>query len=149
MAGCPICAKHRGSGPLAGLHVWQDPLVTVFHAPGPALGHLHVETLRHVPHLADLTDDEAAAVGRTAARLARALRAEPGVAMVHSAVAGLAIPHFHQHVLVRTEGTPPEVAWHESDDWAGALRGDDADIAALCARLRSALESAEIVGGSS
>jgi ATP adenylyltransferase len=55
-------------------------------------------------------------------------------------VAGLVVPHFHQHVFARTVDTPADVPWHESDDWSGARRGTDDDIAALCTRLRAALD---------
>ncbi len=113
----------------------------MFHAPGPALGHLFVETRRHAPSVADLTDDEASAVGLVTTVLARALRAERWVVSVHTALAGIAIAHYHQHVLARTLGTPADVPWHASDDWPGAHRGSDDDIALLCRRLRRALKT--------
>ncbi|WP_300019317.1 hypothetical protein [Pseudonocardia sp.] len=75
--------------------------------------------------------------------LARVLRAEPWVASVHTAVAGLAIAHYQQHVLARTLGTPDEVPWHASDDWDGAHRGDDAAAAVLCDRLGAVLDRAD------
>lgn len=139
MTACPICAKHRGEGPLGGRRVWHDDLLVVWHAAAPVLGHLFVETRRHAPFLPDLTDEEGTAVGAVTVRLARALRAEPWVALVHTAVAGLTVPHFHQHVFARTVDTPADVPWHASDDWPGAGRGGDDDVAALCARLRTAL----------
>jgi hypothetical protein len=57
---CPICAKHRGEGSLVdGPLVWEDEQVLVFHRPPDAtgcafLGHLFVETRRHVPYLDEL-----------------------------------------------------------------------------------------------
>jgi ATP adenylyltransferase len=137
---CPICAKHRGEGPLRSPEIWRDDLVAVTHLPprdGPVLlGHLFVEPLRHAPHLDDLTDVEAAAVGSAVRRAAIALRAELDVEHVFSAVIGRAVPHFHQHVFPRYRGTPDETPWHDSTGWAGAPRGGEPEIAALAARLR-------------
>ena len=141
--GCPICAKHRGEGPLGGVRVWEDEHVVVFHAPAGFVGHLFVETKRHAPYLADLTEEEAAAVGRAAASVARALRAETDAEFVFSAVIGTGVPHFHQHLLVRYPGTPPELRWHESDEWEDAPHADEAELEAFCARLRPYLDPAE------
>jgi ATP adenylyltransferase len=138
---CPICAKHRGAGPLVAPLIWGDEHVVVSHlglrsADAVHLGYLFVESRRHVPHLDQLRDDEAAAVGRAAARAAAALRAEVDAEHVFSAVIGQGIAHFHQHVFARYRGTPAGVVWTASDEWAGAPRGGLAEVEALCARLR-------------
>jgi ATP adenylyltransferase len=137
---CPICAKHRGEGPLFGPEIWRDDTVAVSHLPareGPVLlGYLFVEPLRHAPHLDDLTDVEASAVGSAARRAAIGLRAELDVEHIFSAVIGAAVPHFHQHVFPRYRGTPAETPWYASTGWAQAPRGGDPEIAALVARLR-------------
>lgn len=127
---CLICLKQRGEGPLVGPVVLSDDLVSVTHQATGALGHLFVETRRHVPSIDGLTDDEAAAFGRTTTRLARALRAELDVAFVHVLVLGHAVPHVHQHVVVRHTGTPADLPWWE--EWPDAPRGD---VAALAVRL--------------
>ncbi len=130
---CPVCAKHRGDGPLVGPVVWADELVVVSHRAGSFPGYLFVETRRHVAHLDGLTEAEATGVARAAWVAARALRAELDPESVHSAIAGrgLARAHFHQHVFVRHRGTPAGLGWMDVD-WAGAPRGD---VAALCGRL--------------
>lgn len=128
---CPICAKHRGGGPLASPPVWSGELVVVTHRPGPFPGYLFVETRRHVASLDELTEPEVAAVARAAWVAARALRAELDPESVHSAVAGRSVAHFHQHVFVRHRGTPGELGWLDVD-WPGAPRGD---VPALCGRL--------------
>jgi ATP adenylyltransferase len=133
---CVICAKHRGEGPLGGERVWEDDHVVVFHAGPGFLGHLFVETKRHAPYVSDLTDAEAAAVGRAVAHGARALRYEIGAEFVISAVIGTGVAHFHQHLVSRYPDTPADVRWHESDEWGGAPHGDDHAIAELAARLR-------------
>ncbi|MFJ8959880.1 HIT domain-containing protein [Lentzea sp. NPDC102401] len=131
---CLICAKHLGSGPLAGPVVFADELVVVSHRPGGGvLGYLFVETRRHVAALDALTVTEAEAVARAARLAAVGLRAELDPEFVFSAVAGRSVAHFHQHVFVRHRGTPDELAWTEVE-WAGAPR---ADAAELCSRLRT------------
>lgn len=139
---CLICAKHRGTGPLVGPKVWEDEGLLVFHHPvgedGTAvLGHLYVETRRHVPYLADLTDSEAEAVGRVVRRAAHGLRTELAAEFVFSAIVGKGVAHFHQHLFVRHAGTPAEYDWMAGDEWPDAPRGTAPEIAELCARLRN------------
>ncbi|MDX8143825.1 hypothetical protein SK854_16990 [Lentzea sp. BCCO 10_0061] len=83
-----ICAKHLGSGPLAGPVVFADDLVVVSHRPGEVLGYLFVETRRHVAALDLLTVTEAEAVARAVRLAAVGLRAELDPEFVFSAVAG-------------------------------------------------------------
>ena len=142
MADCLICAQHA-----AGVEtVIEDENAVVTHLPlttraGTAetayLGYLFVELRRHAPGLGDLTPDEAASVGRLAAATAAALRASEGADHVYAAVIGHGAPHFHVHVIARYPGTPREFWWTRVDEWPGAPRGGEPEIAALIARLRA------------
>jgi ATP adenylyltransferase len=132
--GCPICQKHLGRGPLVGRVIYSDELLHIAHRATGSLGYVFVETQRHVSSLDRLSDDEAEAIGRMTARLARGLRAELDIEHVHSMVAGLAVPHFHEHVFVRHTGTPADVEW--SQQWDEAPTGD---VEALAVRLRDYL----------
>jgi diadenosine tetraphosphate (Ap4A) HIT family hydrolase len=139
---CPICDKHRGEGQLVGgPEVWGDEEVTVYHAPPGAdgtayLGHLFVETVRHVAHLDELTEAEAQAAAWAARRTAIGLRAELDPEHVFSMIVGRGVAHFHQHVFVRHRGTPDALAWHASNQWQGAPRADRAALDAFADRLR-------------
>ncbi len=78
---CPICEKHLGRGPLQGRLVTRTAGFWVYHAPldddGRApRGYLIIESDRHAEYLADLTADEARALGELRTRLAAVLRAE-------------------------------------------------------------------------
>jgi ATP adenylyltransferase len=138
---CPICAKHRGEGPLVGPKVWEDEHSLVFHRRAgddgtTVVGYLFVETRRHVPYLADLSDAEAQAIGRVARRAAFGLRSELGADFVFSAIVGTGVPHFHQHIFARHRGTPAEYGWMASHEWPGAPRGTAAELTELADRLR-------------
>jgi diadenosine tetraphosphate (Ap4A) HIT family hydrolase len=118
---CLICAKHRGEGPLGGELIARLDRFWVWHAPpgedGTApLGHLVMESDQHRPYVSDLTDEEAAALGRLRTRLAKALRAEVSPSFVFAAVIGTGVAHFHEHLICRHQGTPAEVPWHGSDE---------------------------------
>jgi ATP adenylyltransferase len=144
---CRICAKHQGEGPLVGPVAWADEYLIISHRPAgedgtTVLGYLYVDSRRHVPYLADLTDAEAEAIGRAVRRAAAGLRAELGADFVFSAIIGSAIAHFHQHLFVRHAGTPARYEWMAGDQWPGAPRGSTADIVALATRLRRYLEPA-------
>ena len=147
-ADCFVCAKQRGELTLPGGAIYQDALLSVGHAAPRAatpdatyLGWLVVETRRHAPGLADLQPAEAEAVGAMAAHLARALRAVVGAEHVYAFVLGDHVPHFHEHVVARYPGAPPEFWGLRVDDWPDAPRGDAAAIVALCDRLRAWLAS--------
>lgn len=63
-------------------------------------------------------------------QLARGLRSELDVEHVRAKVAGLAVPHFHEHVLVRHVDSLPDQPW--SQQWENGPQGD---LHALAARL--------------
>jgi len=150
-ADCFVCRKHRERGPLVpGGPVAEDDLVIVSHLAPYAregveaayLGHLFVEPRRHAPGLADLTDEEARAVGSWCARASRALRDVGDAEHVYAAVFGDAVPHLHVHLIPRHPGTPREYWGHRVDEWPDARRGLDPEIAALVQSLRDHLDGA-------
>jgi ATP adenylyltransferase len=143
MDDCQICAKHRGVGPLRGELVVRWRGLWVYHAPPgedslAPLGYLFIETDRHAPHLEDLSEDEAAAIGLLRSRLSRAMVRELDAENVFSAVIGRGIPHFHEHLFVRHRGTALDVPWHRSDEHAP--RADEAAVADLARRLAGAID---------
>jgi histidine triad (HIT) family protein len=137
MTDCNICAELASMAPTV---VAAEEHVFVTHLSGDDvfLGYLFVQTTRHVQELGDLTEAEAAAVGRAAARWSRALQTVTGADHVYSAVIGHHIPHFHLHLIPRYPGTPREYWWTRVDEWPGAPRGGEAEISELLDRLRRA-----------
>lgn len=76
---CFICTKHQQGDAAQGGVLLEDDLVYVGHihaldGPTAYRGYLMVEPKRHLHMLGDLTDAEAAAIGRTTNRMARLLR---------------------------------------------------------------------------
>jgi diadenosine tetraphosphate (Ap4A) HIT family hydrolase len=139
---CLLCRKHRGEYAVPGGAIYADALIYAGHAhlpddtSGQYLGWVTIETRRHVPGWGDLNDAEAAAVGRLAAHLSRALLAVTGAEHVYSFVIGHGFPHFHLHLIPRYPGTPREYWGARVDEWPEAPRGDAGRIADLCERLR-------------
>ncbi len=143
---CFVCRKHQGEEVVPGGPIYQDDLVYASHA-APLegdqayLGWCLVEPRRHAPGLADLTDEEARAVGLLVARLSRALKAELQAEHVYAFVLGHHVDHLHVHLVARHPGTPREYWGGRVDEWPDAPKGDEAQIAALVARLRARLEA--------
>jgi diadenosine tetraphosphate (Ap4A) HIT family hydrolase len=140
-ASCFVCRKHRGEEVVPGGPIFEDRLVYVSHtAPPPDgrayLGWCFVEPHRHAPGLADLSDEEAETVGRLVTQLSRALISELDAEHVYAFVLGHHVPHLHVHVIARHVGAPEAYWGMNVDKWPQAPRGDEAEIAALVARLR-------------
>lgn len=142
---CDLCRKHRREGTQQGELIGIVDGFWVYHSPPDetglaSLGYLYLESDRHAPYLADLTDEEAAALGRLRARLAAALREAFDPEFVFAAVIGRGIAHFHEHLFVRHRGTAPDVPWDRSDE--AAPRADQARVDELVRRLRAAVSEA-------
>jgi len=141
---CFICRKHRGEIVIPGGAIYEDDLLYAGHVAtqeGQAayLGYIMVETKRHAPGLAELTDVESQAVGLLVARISRALRDSEKAEHIYAFVIGDGVPHFHMHVIPRYRGAPREYWGVHVDEWPGAPHGGTQEIVTLCSRLRTCL----------
>lgn len=139
--GCFVCNKQGLGDRAEGGVLYQDDLVYVGHmhtmnAPAVYRGYLMVETKRHVGGLGELTDDEAAAVGRLVNRASRALRARLGADHVFAFVYGTGVPHLHVHLAPRYPGTPREYWGPRIREWPEAPTVDSVSMRPLVAELR-------------
>jgi diadenosine tetraphosphate (Ap4A) HIT family hydrolase len=133
---CLVCEKHAAADP--GIEVHRDDLVYVGHLPAMPeayLGHLFVEPREHLPGLAELSSEQAAAVGEAMRRASVVLRAA-GHDHVYAFVFGDLVPHLHVHVLGRYPGAPEEFRGTSVDEWPEAPRGDAIAVAEYVTRLR-------------
>jgi len=98
-------------------------------------GHVLVACKAHAASVYELDDAQAAAVFRTAARVARAVRAAfdpPGLSIyqANGAPAGQTVLHFHLHVLPRHEGDGMQLVWPVKNPPREQLE-------AYCAKIRA------------
>ena len=141
---CFVCEKQASGGAAEGGVLYEDDLVYAGHlhtmgAPAVYRGYLVVEPRRHVPGLGDLTDDEAAALGRVVNRAARALKVCAGADHVFAFVYGTAVPHLHVHLAPRYPGTPREYWGPRIREWPEAPTVDPGSMRDLVAELRRCL----------
>ena len=140
---CPVCRKQRGEVAVTGGIIYEDDLISISHAQlfgeekDHYLGHVFVEAKRHIPELADLTEQEAQTIGLWISRVAKALLQAEGMEHVYSFFIGDGMPHVHLHVIGRRPGAPREYWGSKVDDWPDAPRGGEAEIAQVADRLRA------------
>jgi histidine triad (HIT) family protein len=100
-------------------------------------GHVLVASKAHAASIYELNDAQAAAVFRTAARVARAVRAAfdpPGLSIyqANGAPAGQTVLHFHLHVLPRHVDDGMQLVWPVKNPPRERLED-------YCARIRARL----------
>lgn len=115
MAECTFCKIVAGQ--LAATVVCEDEHTIAFMDIGQVNpGHVLVATKAHVENVFGLDDAQAAAVFRTAARVARAVRAAlapRGMTLfqANGRAASQTVFHFHLHVVPRWENDGLSLAW--------------------------------------
>jgi histidine triad (HIT) family protein len=144
---CPICRKHQNENRVPGGPLYMDELVYAGHSflsdedATAYLGYLIVEPRRHVPGLAELTEQEAAGLGQVITRLSHALKESEKAEHIYLFVLGHHVDHLHYHLIPRYPGTPREYWGVRVDEWPDAPRGDETAVTTLCNRIRHYLEA--------
>lgn len=146
MDGCYFCDRLSGQVEVVGGIIYADDQVCAFHASDdewPAyLGDLVAVPRRHTDGgLAELNEREAQALGLLVARLSRALKVCAGAERAYAECYGEVTPHVHIFVPARYPGAPTAYWRGQVREWPGAPRGDAAQVADLCERLRGYLSS--------
>ena len=137
MSDCVFCRIVAGQLPSTVVH--EDALTLVFMDIGEVNpGHVLVTVKQHVENIFGLDDRLAAAVFRTAARVARALEkayAPEGVTLyqANGAAAGQTVYHFHLHLVPRYAQDGMRLTWPAKNPPRDQLEAN-------AARLRAALE---------
>ena len=103
------------------------------------LGSLMTVTKRHVPSFAELTADEAQALGLLLSCVSRALKAATGAGHTYVYFFGEGFHHLHVFTVARYDEMPSAYVRLDVERWPEAPRGDAAAVEALCAVLRADL----------
>ncbi len=115
MSDCVFCRIVAGQIPST--RVFEDEQTLAFMDIGQVNpGHVLVAAKPHVENIYGLDDALAAAVFRTAARVARSVHAAfspPGLSIyqANGKPAGQTVFHFHLHVLPRWDGDGMQLTW--------------------------------------
>lgn len=144
---CFVCQKQRGEVHVPGGILYQNDLVAINHAQirdtekEHYLGHLFVETRRHVAGLDELTEEEAREIGAQVRRAAAALKSVLQVEHVYAFAIIDGCPHVHIHVIGRYPGAPRDYWGCKVDEWPEAPKGGEVEIGELADLLREALRA--------
>jgi diadenosine tetraphosphate (Ap4A) HIT family hydrolase len=99
-----LCDPERAPRELMRVSVWEDRLWRLSTALyGAVPGFSYLEPKRHIPHITDLDGEEAATLGVTIARAARALKDATAAPLVYVYVFGGGVPHLHIHLAPHHE----------------------------------------------
>jgi histidine triad (HIT) family protein len=137
MSECVFCKIVAGQIPSAKVH--EDELTLAFMDIGEVSpGHVLVTVKPHVENIYGLNDALAAAVFRTAARVARALRntySPEGLTLyqANGVAAGQTVFHFHIHLVPRNARDGMRLTWPSRNPPREQLEEN-------AAKLRAALE---------
>ncbi|MBA4385378.1 MAG: HIT family protein [Anaerolinea sp.] len=139
---CIVCRKHSGEVRLFGGFIYEDDLIAVSHSlfwgdeKAHYLGHIFIETKRHISEYADLMDEEAQLIGLYIKRVSKALLSTLDMDHVYSFIIVDGVPHMHVHVIGRYRGAPREYWGSKVDEWPDAPKGDETEIARLTESLQ-------------
>lgn len=96
---CVICRGASGDAELQRIQVWEDALWRLtLSLEAEVLGFAYLEPKRHIPHITDLTGEEALTFGKVLAQTTQTLRDETGAELVYVYIFGDGIPHLHVHL---------------------------------------------------
>jgi diadenosine tetraphosphate (Ap4A) HIT family hydrolase len=96
---CVLCRGAAGDAELQRIQVWADALWRLtLSLEAEVLGFAYLEPKRHIPHITDLSGEEARTFGEVLARVTQVLREETGAELVYVYIFGGGIPHLHVHL---------------------------------------------------
>jgi histidine triad (HIT) family protein len=148
---CLVCRKHKGQVDIPGGVIYENNLIFISHAQlwgnekEHYLGHVFVESKRHVAELAELTEQEAKAIGLFTSRVAKALLHTESMEHVYTFFIGDGVPHVHIHVIGRYPNAPKEYWGAKVDEWPEAPKGTAAEIEKVATRVRNFLNENYVI----
>jgi diadenosine tetraphosphate (Ap4A) HIT family hydrolase len=146
MSDCLVCRKHRGIIKLFGGVIYENEYIFISHAifwkeeKEHYLGHIFIETRRHVAEWADLTETESKMIGLFTQRISKALLSTEKMEHVYAFYIGDGVPHFHIHIIGRYPEAPREYWGIKVDEWPQAPKGGEDEITGVTNRVRKYLQ---------
>lgn len=137
---CIFCRLIAGDIPSS--RVYEDELTIAFMDIGQVNpGHVLVATRRHATNFLEITEEEAAAVMRTAHRVAHALKQvfdAPALTLLQAngREGFQTVFHFHMHVVPRHANDGCELIWPRAEPPATELEDHARQIRAALAGIR-------------
>jgi diadenosine tetraphosphate (Ap4A) HIT family hydrolase len=108
MDACFTCEVNAGRIAPPGGTIYADDLWIADHGiPALVRGYVVLKPKRHVRDLADLTVEEASALGVAAQRVSAAVRSALSPERIYVCAFVEAVPHLHFHLLPRYSDMPP------------------------------------------
>ena len=102
---CVMCRGREGDAELDRVQIWEDDLWRLTMSLGAeVLGFSYLEPKRHIPHVTDLSGEEARTFGEVLARVSSALKEETAASVVYLYVFGDGVPHLHVHLAPHRDG---------------------------------------------
>jgi diadenosine tetraphosphate (Ap4A) HIT family hydrolase len=96
---CVLCRDMAGDAELRRIQVWEDALWRLtISLEAEVLGFAYLEPKRHIPHITDLSGEEARTFGEVLARVTQVLQDETDAELVYVYIFGGGVPHLHVHL---------------------------------------------------
>jgi histidine triad (HIT) family protein len=144
---CHFCQRMTDPGSLRDRLVFEDGLFHVSHQleeNGPSyLGILLIQTTRHAPEMAELTDLEGEELGSLVQQTSRALKSCTGAAWTYVFSFTEGFRHVHVVVAARYPSMPKQYVRLSLTDWPDAPKGGRLEVVALTHRLREFMLSSK------
>jgi histidine triad (HIT) family protein len=143
---CMVCEKQKNfklftGDPIAnigGMVVSHFPIIEQEKA---IKGHLLIESRRHVADVAELSDDEAQALGLLICKCIKLLTKEFGAEHAYAFRINDKVSHFHFHIVPRFPGTPREFWGHKITEWPDATKLNLEEVHTLSQELHRCWKS--------
>ncbi len=104
-AQCLIC-KRQEDEPDRDIILSTETFVVRHSRETNIFGYLVIEVRRHILDLTEATDDEAVSYGALLKQVMSLIRKLTGAERIYTFSLGEAVPHFHVHVIPRTDSLP-------------------------------------------
>ncbi|MBS1956186.1 MAG: HIT family protein [Cyanobacteria bacterium SZAS-4] len=99
---CPICDRQKNTRPI----FENDDWLVRHSAETNIVGYVLIEAKRHFLDMADATESECASYGEILQRVTKGIRRLVPAERVYTFTLGEVVPHFHVHVIPRTNQLP-------------------------------------------